>query len=511
MLAQIHASGILGMDVQKVEVEVDISSGLPGWQIVGMPEAAVRESKERVTAAIRNSGIQLLSRKVTVNLAPAQWKKSGAFFDLPIALGLLVASEILQPLSVDGYLVVGELSLKGDVLHLPGILPMVMAARERVRSGELRGIIVPMSNMHEARLVPDVPIVGVKTLQQVLHYLESGTLPECDVPEVIQLQTPLPDLADVRGQEFAKRALLIAAAGGHNMLMVSSPGSGKTMLAERLPSLLPPLSIEQSLDTSRIYSVAGKLSPQQSVIVSPPFRAPHHNSSAAAICGGGRLVPMPGEVSLAHNGVLFMDELPEYPRDVLEALREPLESGYIAVNRANQRALFPACFQLIAAMNPCACGYYGHSKVACQCSMPQLLGYRRRVSGPLLDRIDLQVMLQPVTPDALLDGPSDLTSEKLRMEVVRCRKIQAQRFGSGARLNAHIPSQDLDQYCFLDMPSRQLVDRLMTSGKWSARGYHRMLRVARTIADLAGADLLCKEHLAEAIQFRQLDRLQAFG
>lgn len=507
MLAQIHSAGLNGIDAQRVEVEVDISSGLPGWQFVGLPEVAVKESKERVVAAIRNSGIDILSRKITVNLSPAQWKKSGAFFDLPIALGLLAASEVIPLTTLDGYLYVGELSLKGDVLHIPGVLPIVMSVTSVVREGKLRGVVVPMSNYREASLVKGVPIVGVRTLRDVMQFLETKEFtPNSDVDSDHATPPLTNDMGDVRGQHQAKRAMVIAAAGGHNLIMISPPGSGKTMLAERMPSLLPKLSHDQSLDTSRIYSVSGKLNLENPFILHPPFRAPHHTASAIAVCGGGNGFPIPGEISLAHHGILFLDELPEFRRDVLETLREPMESGRIVINRARHRTQFPARFQLLAAMNPCPCGYYGHPKISCQCSMQQILMYRRKISGPLLDRIDLHIQLQPVTADELLGGDEKPNSAELQEQVTAARERQMARHGVGGALNAHIPSRKLQTDCFLSDPCEQFVRSLLQSGRWSARGFHRMLRVARTIADLDGLKDIHTEHIAEAIQYRQLDK-----
>lgn len=507
MLAQIHSAGLHGIDAQRVEVEVDISSGLPGWQFVGLPEVAVKESKERVVAAIRNSGIDLLARKITVNLSPAQWKKSGAFFDLPIALGLLAASEVIPITNLDGYLYVGELSLKGEVLHIPGALPIVMAIAAAVRTGRLRGAVLPMSACREAALVKDVPIIGVRTLREVMQFLETRKPPSIDdEDDARRVAHPIGDMNEVRGQHQAKRAMLIAAAGGHNLIMVSPPGSGKTMLAERMPSLLPELSHDQALDTSRIYSAAGKLKRETPFITHPPFRAPHHTASAIAICGGGGGFPVPGEVSLAHHGILFLDELPEFRRDVLETLREPLESGQIVISRARHRAQFPARFQLLAAMNPCPCGYYGHPKIACQCSMQKILLYRRKISGPLLDRIDLHILLQPVTADELLGSAEQPDSATLRAHVDAARDRQRARYRNVFTLNAHLPSRRMRQDCALDDACEQLVRSLLQSGRWSARGFHRMLRVARTIADLENADAIRAEHIAEAIQYRQLDK-----
>ncbi len=507
MLAQIHSAGLHGIEAQRVEVEVDISSGLPGWQFVGLPEVAVKESKERVVAAIRNSGIDILSRKITVNLSPAQWKKSGAFFDLPIALGLLAASEVLPISCMEGHLFVGELSLKGEVLRIPGALPIVMSAATAVRKGRLRGVVLPIGNDREASLVRDVPVIGVRTLRDVMRFLETKEHTPDIGADRTHIATPLLcDMSEVRGQQQAKRAMVVAAAGGHNLIMVSPPGSGKTMLAERMPTLLPELSHEQALDTSRIYSVVGKLSSENPFVLHPPFRAPHHTASAIAICGGGNGFLIPGEVSLAHHGILFMDELPEFHRDVLEALREPMESGRIVISRARHRAQFPARFQLLAAMNPCPCGYYGHPKVACQCSMQQILLYRRKISGPLLDRIDLHIQLQPVTADELLGNDEKPSSADLRTQVNTARKRQQRRYGDNNTLNSHIPSRRLRDICALDSQGEQFVRMLLQSGRWSARGFHRMLRVARTIADLGGEDNILIEHLAEAIQYRQLDK-----
>lgn len=507
MLAQIQATGLIGIDAERVLVEVDISNGLPGWQIVGLPEKAVKESKERVVSAIRNSGIQILPRKITVNLSPAQWKKSGAFFDLPIALGVLVASEIIPAPQLTGFLCVGELSLNGEVLRVPGVLPIAMLAQQLVRAQQITCLMLPAANLFETTLITDVPVIGVSTLQDVLKFLETNVAPPhppC-APQKPATRAEV-DMQDVRGQQLAKRALTIAAAGGHNMVMVSPPGSGKTMLAERLPTILPELRNEEALDTSRIYSVAGKLTSHQPIIHHPPFRAPHHTASAVAVCGGGSGIPMPGEMSLAHHGVLFLDELPEFRRDVLEALREPLESGRIVISRANRQVVFPARFQLVAAMNPCPCGFFGHPKIPCQCSITRIVQYRQRISGPLLDRMDLQIQLQPVTPEELLSAATGTTSRDIAQVVAHCRERQRERFGTRLIWNAHIPPQQVSEFCSLNAEGHRFVERVLQTGQWSARGFHRMLRVARTIADLDEAEIIRTEHLAEALQYRQLDR-----
>jgi magnesium chelatase family protein len=497
-LATVHSRAQNGLIADLVTVEVDLSAGLPGLSIVGLPEAAVRESRDRVRAAILNSGYQFPNRRITVNLAPADLPKEGTRFDLPIALGILAASDQIPAAALAGLEVLGELSLTGEIRPVRGVLP---AAIRCAKTGHK--LLVPEANAEEARLAPGCELRAASQLGAlcaILHGDGPATLPTA--PRV-PAQRPVADLAEVRGQFQAKRALEIAAAGSHSLLLCGPPGSGKSMLAVRLPGILPPLSEEEAMEVAAVASVGnGGFDPQDWGL--RPYRAPHHTASGVALVGGGTQ-PRPGEITLAHHGVLFLDELPEFDRHVLEVLREPLESGQITVSRAARQVDFPARFQLVAAMNPCPCGYHGDSSGRCRCSPDQLNRYRGRLSGPLLDRIDLQVFVPRLDSAELTAGqaPAAESSAAVRGRVVAARRRQLERAG---RLNALLAPKELERDCALDEPSRQLLAQALSRLSLSARAYHRVLKVARTIADLAGVPAVGAAHIAESLRYRQLDR-----
>lgn len=510
MLAKIHSATVEGVTGLLVEVEVDIAFGLPAFATVGLPEAAVRESKDRVKAAIKNSGYEFPAHRITVNLAPADLRKAGTAYDLPIAVGIIAASGICPDLTLNRYLLIGELSLDGRVRPVPGVLPIVLAAR---RQG-LAGVVVPMENAREAAVVQGVDVIPVRYLHQAIDFfagIEEILPEEVDVEAFFRGGHPFDaDLSEVKGQEHAKRALEIAAAGGHNLLFEGPPGSGKTMMARRLPSIMPDLTLDEALETTGIYSVAGLVGKEEGLVTQRPFRAPHHSISDAGLIGGGQ-VPRPGEVSLAHNGVLFLDELAEFKKNILEGLRQPLEDGSVTISRAASSLSFPANFVLVAASNPCPCGFLGDENHQCSCSPTQIQRYRGRISGPLLDRIDMYVEVAAVQfkeLSALSDGESSAT---IKERVVRARARQRERFSGLSQVysNSQMSAKLIKRFCALDRPAEQLLEKAMQRLGLSARAYRRIQKIARTIADLAGEERIQTAHVAEAIQYRRLDRKKA--
>jgi len=507
MISFLHSSAVQGIDAYLIDVEVDIASGLPVFSIVGLPDTAVKESRDRVVAAIKNSGFDFPVKKITVNLAPADIKKEGGLFDLPIALGILAASGNIEKNKVNDICAIGELSLDGKLRPVKGLLPIVLS----LAKFGIKKVIVPEKNKNEAAVAKNIEIYPFNTLGEVVKFLknEIKVLPyfsDNNISSEEQVETNI-DFSDIKGQFFAKRAIEVACAGGHNMVMIGPPGSGKTMMAKRISTILPSMSFEEAVETTKIWSVAGLLSAGQSLITKRPFRSPHHTTSSVALVGGGSY-PKPGEVSLAHNGVLFLDELTEFKRDVLEVLRQPLEDKVVTVSRAKNTLTFPAAFMLVASMNPCQCGNYGSADKECTCNPYQVKKYRSKISGPLMDRIDIQVEVPSLKIDEITNQNTESEkSEYIKNRVVAARKIQYERF-KNLRIycNCQMGPKEIKKYCLIETSAKNLLKTAIEKLGFSARAYDRILKVARTVADLDSSQIIKSHHIAEAIKYRSLDK-----
>lgn len=503
MFAKVSSLGLFGLNAFPVDVEIDISKGMPQFSIGGLPDTVVKESRERIRSALRACDIKFPVANVTINLAPASTKKSGSVHDMAILMAVLSAMRMIDK-STENCTFIGELSLNGDFRYINGVLPMVILAREK----GIKSVFVPYDNAHEASAIQGIDIYAVKNTEElILHFRNKKNMSPCEhyIPPEAAYNDTL-DFADVKGQQSAKKALEIAAAGGHNALLIGTPGSGKSMLAKRMPSILPPLSFEEALETTNIHSISGLLSPQNPIVTRRPFRSPHHTISSAGLAGGGS-IPQPGEVSLAHNGLLFLDELAEFDRRTLEILRQPLEDGEVTISRSSGTVTYPCRIMLIGAMNPCPCGYFGHPKIKCTCSGRRISEYLSKISGPLLDRFDLHIESAPVEFKDLASNGKEETSAEIRSRVIDARKIQAERFkGTSITCNALITDDKLNAMCPMDRSAESIMENVIDNLGLSGRAYSKILKVARTIADLDNSEIIKRKHLAAAAQYRSLDR-----